>query len=149
MSLLVHPSTENITLVGLLGALADPVRLLIVVGLLKGQGCMSCAEASPCPGIAKSTLSNHFRMLRQAGLIRTTKRGVEHRNVVRKDEIDALFPGLLELVVKLAERNLPKTAPSAGMAGGLGRLVHDRLQAAEQAFADTTATATLWRRLLH
>ena len=117
MSLLDHPSTENITLVGLLGALADPVRLLIVVGLLKGQGCMSCAEASPCPGIAKSTLSNHFRMLRQAGLIRTTKRGVEHRNVVRKDEIDALFPGLLELVVKLAEKESAENRPVGGDGG--------------------------------
>lgn len=117
MSLLMHPSMENITLAGVLGALADPVRLRIIVGLLKKHGCMSCAEASPCPGIAKSTLSNHFRMLRQAGLIRTTKRGVEHRNVVRRDEIDVLFPGLLDLVVKLAEKDFAEH-PHGGLSDG-------------------------------
>ncbi len=99
----VHPSKDDITLEGVLGALADPSRLFILRGLLKkGDGCMSCAEASPCPNMAKSTLSNHFRILREAGLIRTVKQGVEHRNTVRLDDINARFPGLLKLVIKLS-----------------------------------------------
>lgn len=98
----VHPAKEDITLEGVLAALADPMRLKILTELMKKNGCMSCAEASPCPKIAKSTLSNHFRILREAGLIRTSKQGVEHRNTVRLDDINTRFPGLLKLVMKLA-----------------------------------------------
>lgn len=52
--------------------------------------------------MAKSTLSNHFRILREAGLIRTVKQGVEHRSVLREEDINARFPGLLKLVLTLA-----------------------------------------------
>jgi DNA-binding transcriptional ArsR family regulator len=103
MTRFIHPSKDDITLVAVLGALADPMRLSILRALVKEKGCMSCTEASPCPDIAKSTLSNHFRVLREAGLIRTTKQGVENRNVVRLDEINELFPGLLKTVLKLSE----------------------------------------------
>ncbi len=96
---LVHPSKDDITLEGVLGALADPMRLRIVKSLLGRDGCMSCTEAAPCPDMAKSTLSHHFRVLRDAGLIQTTKRGVEHRNVVREDDLDARFPKLLSTIL--------------------------------------------------
>lgn len=99
----VHPATEDITLAGVLGALADPVRLRIVSGLLKKNSCMSCSEAAPCPTIAKSTLSHHFRILREAGIIRTTKIGVENRNVLRIDDINARFPGLLKQILKFVD----------------------------------------------
>ena len=99
----MHPSREDITLEGVLGALADPMRLRIVRFLYDNRGnCASCAEAAPCPKMAKSTLSNHFRILREAGLIRTVKQGVEHRSVLREEDINARFPGLLKLVLKLA-----------------------------------------------
>ncbi|MDB5656084.1 MAG: ArsR family transcriptional regulator [Tardiphaga sp.] len=101
MAQLIHPSRDDITLQGVLGALADPMRLSIVKSLLNRESCMSCTEAAPCPGMAKSTLSHHFRVLRDAGLIQTTKRGVEHRNVVREDDINARFPRLLETVLSL------------------------------------------------
>ena len=103
MAHFVHPATEDITLEGVLGALADPMRLRIVTALLHEKGCMSCSEAIPCPEMAKSTLSHHFRILREAGLIRTTKQGVENRNVVRAADINERFPGLLKLIIKLAE----------------------------------------------
>lgn len=98
----VHPSKDDITLEGVLQALADPMRLRIIKRLMNVDSCMSCSEAAPCPDMAKSTLSNHFRMLREAGLIRTTKKGVENQNVVRIDDINSKFPGLLELVLKLS-----------------------------------------------
>ena len=99
----VHPSKEDLNLQGVLGALADPMRVRILKSLMKEKGCMSCSEAAPCPNMAKSTLSNHFRILREAGLIRTTKQGVENRSVVREDDVNARFPGLLKLVLKLAD----------------------------------------------
>ena len=99
----VHPSREDITLAGVLAALADPMRLRIVKSLLNRDDCMSCREAAPCPDMAKSTLSNHFRILREAGLIETTKKGVEHRNVVREADINARFPRLLKMIVGFSE----------------------------------------------
>ena len=99
----VHPATEDITLTGVLAALGDPLRLRIVNTLLKKNGCMSCSEAAPCPDIAKSTLSHHFRILREAGIIRTSKIGVENRNIVRLDDINARFPGLLKQILKFAD----------------------------------------------
>ena len=99
----VHPSREDITLAGVLAALADPTRLQIVKNLLDRRDCMSCSEAAPCPDMAKSTLSNHFRVLREAGLIQTSKKGVEHRNVVREVDINARFPKLLKTVLGFAK----------------------------------------------
>ncbi len=98
----VHPAKQDITLEGVLSALADPNRLRIIKGLLVERGCLSCTEAAPCPDMAKSTLSNHFRVLREAGLIRTTKKGVEHQNTVRDADINARFPGLLKTILKNA-----------------------------------------------
>lgn len=98
----VHPATEDITLAGVLGALADPMRLRIVSSMLKKNDCMSCSEAAPCPTMAKSTLSHHFRILRDAGLIRTGKVGVENRNILRIDDINQRFPGLLDQILQFA-----------------------------------------------
>jgi DNA-binding transcriptional ArsR family regulator len=99
----VHPAREDITLAGVLAALADPMRLRIVKSLLEQNDCMSCTEAMPCPGMAKSTLSHHFRVLREAGLIQTSKQGVEHRNIVRVADINARFPKLLKTILGYPE----------------------------------------------
>lgn len=102
MAPFVHPARQDITLAGVLSALADPIRLQIVQSLTGKGDCMSCIEAAPCPDIAKSTLSNHFRVLREAGLVQTSKKGVEHRNIVREADINARFPGLLNTILKYA-----------------------------------------------
>ena len=99
----VHPARDEITLAGVLAALADPKRLSIVRSLFAKDECMSCTEAAPCPDMAKSTLSNHFRILREAGLVRTSKQGVEHRNVLREDDINARFPKLLKTILSQPE----------------------------------------------
>ena len=99
----VHPSKDDITLSGILAALSDPVRVRILKSLLEKEGCMSCCQASPCPKIAKSTLSNHFRILRESGLIRMKKEGVENHSTVRIAEINDKFPGLLKTILKFAD----------------------------------------------
>lgn len=103
MAQFVHPSRQDITLAGVLAALSDPMRLRIVKALMGHADVMSCTAAAPCPKMAKSTLSNHFRVLREAGLIQTAKKGVEHQNVVREADINARFPGLLKTILKHAE----------------------------------------------
>jgi len=101
----VHPAKDDIMLEGILAALADPMRLRILQSLLREQGCMSCCQAAPAPDMAKSTLSHHFRILREAGLIRTTKRGVENRNTLRLDDVEARFPGLIKTILQSAEKS--------------------------------------------
>lgn len=101
MARFVHPAKEDITLEGVLGALSDPMRLRILGKLLESrEGSLSCSGATPCEKMAKSTLSHHFRVLRDAGLIRTTKRGVEHLNIARWDDVNERFPGLLKAIMK-------------------------------------------------
>lgn len=101
MTRFVHPTKEDITLAGVLGALSDPMRLKILKRLLDNHDAsLSCSGAAPCPEMAKSTLSHHFRVLRDAGLIRTTKRGVEHLNSVRWDDVNERFPGLLKTIMR-------------------------------------------------
>ena len=99
----VHPSKDDISLSGILDALSDPVRVKILKSLLAQDGCLSCCQAAPCPKIAKSTLSNHFRILREAGLIRMTKQGVENHSTVRLADINGKFPGLLKTILKYAD----------------------------------------------
>ena len=101
MTRFVHPAVGDITLAGVLGALSDPMRLKILKKLLERRDAsLSCSGAAPCPDMPKSTLSHHFRVLREAGLIRTTKQGVENLNSVRWDEVNARFPGLLKAIMK-------------------------------------------------
>jgi DNA-binding transcriptional ArsR family regulator len=97
-----HPSTEDITLTGLLEALSDPLRLNMVKSLMKKKGSMSCSELSPSCNLPKSTLSHHLRVLRESGLVRTTKQGVEHRNTIRFDDVESRFPGLLKTILKFS-----------------------------------------------
>lgn len=102
MSQFVHPSPDDITLVGVLSALGDPIRLGIVRNLVALAHGGSCGSLSPCEAVPRSTLSHHFRVLRESGVIRQVKKGVEIINTVRRDDLDARFPGLLDEILKAA-----------------------------------------------
>lgn len=100
----VHPPADAVALHHVLAALADPTRLRIVRTLRCAEAGLNCTAATaPFPNMPKSTLSGHFRVLRESGLICTTKRGVENINVLRWNEIEARFPGLLPLILALAQ----------------------------------------------
>ncbi len=99
---LFHPSIEDVTVEAILHALSDPVRVAIfaqIVGSGCPQNCSGFAEISE-KAIPKSTLSQHFKALREAGLIRGERVGVEMRNTSRCAEIDKRFPGLIMAIVK-------------------------------------------------
>jgi len=94
---LFHPSVEDVTVEAILHALSDRVRVAIYVEIV-GQDCThNCSTFSTFTErtIPKSTLSQHFKILREAGLIRGERRGVEMHNVSRCAEIDTRFPGLI------------------------------------------------------
>jgi DNA-binding transcriptional ArsR family regulator len=93
-----HPRLDDVPLDLALHALADPNRLAIVARLAAAEG-LSCSNSAPCDDIPKSTLSNHLKMLRSAGLIETTQSGREMINVLRRAEFDRRFPGLLDAVL--------------------------------------------------
>lgn len=99
MRLICHPNQKDISLPGVLYALGDPVRLEIVKCLAE-NGELTCA-ALEVP-IAKSTLSHHFRVLRESGILYCRKEGTQHFNSLRREELDALFPGLLATVLRAA-----------------------------------------------
>ena len=99
---LLHPSIEDITVEGVLHALSDPVRVAIfadIAGQNCSQNCSMFLNVSD-KAIPKSTLSQHFRALREAGLIRGERRGVEVHNTSRCAEIEQRFPGLIQAIVQ-------------------------------------------------
>ena len=95
---LFHPSIEEITVEGILHALSDPVRVAIYADIVgqesPSQNCSTFLTVSDRT-IPKSTLSQHFRELREAGLIRGERRGVEVHNTSRCTELEQRFPGLI------------------------------------------------------
>jgi DNA-binding transcriptional ArsR family regulator len=102
MRSLFHPSIDDVTVEAILHALADPVRVAIyaqIVGSECAQSCSSFSELASEKAVPKSTLSQHFRVLREAGLIRSERRGVEMLNTSRCTEIEGRFPGLLPAIV--------------------------------------------------
>ena len=109
-----HPAADAITLQGLLYALADPVRLGIVRRLYD-QGTLNCTQSCGDDALPRATLSRHFDQLRDAGLVRTERDGVQYLNVLRVDDIEARFPGLLASLLTAAAR---EAAPPAAARKG-------------------------------
>lgn len=91
-----HPAPGDFVLERVLHALSDPVRLEIVRSLAQVAEA-SCGELDG--GRPKSSMSHHFRVLRDAGLVCTYGVGTTHINSLRRQEMDSRFPGLLEAVL--------------------------------------------------
>lgn len=91
-----HPSPQDLTLERLLYALSDPVRLDIVRCLASVTEA-SCGELDG--GRPKSSMSHHFRVLRDAGLVHTRNIGTTHMNSLRSDMLEERFPGLLTAIL--------------------------------------------------
>jgi DNA-binding transcriptional ArsR family regulator len=106
MKPLTHPSPENVTVEGILHALSDPVRVAIYARLSSASAPAICSDFAGVldRGIPKSTLSQHFRTLREAGLIRSERHGVEMRNTSRCTEIEQRFPGLIPAILAALAR---------------------------------------------
>lgn len=94
---LAHPQIDDVPVTAVLHALSDDSRLTIVKTLRaepEGRACGTFPVE-----VAPSTLSHHFKVLRNAGLIRQEDRGTQRWNVLRDDELDDRFPGLLDVVL--------------------------------------------------
>jgi DNA-binding transcriptional ArsR family regulator len=91
-----HPARRELELSAVLHALSDPARLEIVRRLAAG-------DEPPCGtfdlGLSKATLSHHFRVLRESGVVRTRPEGRKRLLSLRADDLEARFPGLLDAVL--------------------------------------------------
>ncbi len=97
-----HPEIDDVPLEAILHALADPARVKIFADIAQQgcpQNCTAFVNVAERP-IPKSTLSQHFRILREAGLIRSERHGVEMHNTSRAAEVDVRYPGLLATIAK-------------------------------------------------
>jgi DNA-binding transcriptional ArsR family regulator len=101
-----HPARAELELSAVLHALSDPARLEIVRRLADGDA-PSCGVFHL--GLSKATLSHHFKVLREAGLVRTRPEGRKRLLSLRSDDLEARFPGLLAAVLA-AERHRARSA---------------------------------------
>ncbi|WP_286248671.1 ArsR/SmtB family transcription factor [Streptomyces graminofaciens] len=99
---LAHPERAEIRLEAVLHALSDPVRLRVVRELADAADELSCSYFD-LP-VTKSTTTHHFRVLRESGVIRQVYRGTAKMNDLRRDDLDDLFPGLLDALLDAAAR---------------------------------------------
>lgn len=97
------PDCERLELADVLHALADPVRLQIVRILDEADDEVACGELG-LP-LSKSTVSHHFKVLREAGVLRSRNEGTRRYHTVRRDDLDASFPGLLDAVLGATVRS--------------------------------------------
>ncbi|MCF3122744.1 helix-turn-helix transcriptional regulator [Streptomyces arenae] len=110
---LAHPEPGEIRLEGVLHALADPMRMRVVRDLAREEGAdgLSCSYFD-LP-VTKSTCTHHFRVLRENGVIRQIYRGTTKLNVLRRADLDVLFPGLLDSVLAAAARQADRLGTEA------------------------------------
>lgn len=93
-----HPSVEEMELGTVLSAIADPLRRKVVQELATAPDDTERTCASFTLGVGKSTLTHHFRVLRESGLVQQVNRGNSRKVHLRRNDLDARFPGLLDLV---------------------------------------------------
>jgi DNA-binding transcriptional ArsR family regulator len=101
---LVHPEADQLQITRVMHALSDPTRLTIIRTLVQN-------EERPCGTfpveVAPSTLTHHFRVLREAGVIRQREDGSRRWTSLRRDELEHRYPGLIDLVLQGASRDDP------------------------------------------
>ena len=97
---LLGPARAELELEDVLHALSDAVRLQIVLALDEAGAEIACGQFPVA--VSKSTVSHHFKVLREAGVLAGRYEGTRRFNSLRRDDLDARFPGLLDSVLRAA-----------------------------------------------
>lgn len=113
MRTLHHPRSDELSLPEVLHALSDPVRLEIVRSLAENseQSCSSLTTS-----VSKSTLSHHFKVLREAGITHTRANGTQRFVSLRVEDLDRRFPGLLNAVLRASKAGSGTSVDASGPA---------------------------------
>ena len=98
---LYHPAPDDVTVEGLIYALSDPVRVQIYAQIAAADCPKTCSNFLVIDNrkLPKSTLSQHFKVLREAGLIRSERKGVEMHNTTRCKELQPRFGAMLGAII--------------------------------------------------
>lgn len=102
-----HPDAHSLRLEKILHALGDPLRMAIVRRIAQLDNAANCTVLNF--GRPKSSVSHHFRVLREAGVVWTSVEGQEHINSLRLKDLDQRFPGLMDAI--LASDPTPSPSP--------------------------------------
>ena len=103
----MHPAQADLNLPNILYALGDPMRLKVVAQLATAQAGVSCQHIIMGMDVAKSTQSHHLKVLREAGILQMVPQGRRLLVSLRKNDLDARFPGLLEAVLHNCQQPQP------------------------------------------
>jgi DNA-binding transcriptional ArsR family regulator len=105
-----HPARADLALVSVLHALSDPTRLEVARALALSDE-RPCGDFHGLGGVSVATLSHHLRVLREAGVTRTRIAGKHRYLSLRRDDLEARFPGVVASIVKAAPavKELPTT----------------------------------------
>jgi DNA-binding transcriptional ArsR family regulator len=97
-----HPDLDDVELLTVLQALSDPVRLEIVRQLAASESPKGLACYQLNLAVSKSTASHHLKTLSQAGITTEREEGTRKYLALRRDELEARFPGVLDSVLRAA-----------------------------------------------
>ncbi|MFJ2609645.1 ArsR/SmtB family transcription factor [Streptomyces sp. NPDC091279] len=99
---LPEPTVDSFDLTVVLGALTEPGRRALMTEMYRSAGPVDCAAVAEkvALGLSNPTISHHYRVLREAGLIRTVAEGRRRIVTVRREDMQARFPGLLDAVLR-------------------------------------------------
>ncbi|MER6154209.1 helix-turn-helix transcriptional regulator [Streptomyces sp. NPDC001868] len=95
----VHTDPEDVSVLTALSALADPVRIELIRELAGSPEWTRSCGSFDVP-VGKAAKSHHFAVLRGAGLVEQRDEGPKRVNRLRREEFDARFPGLLDLLLR-------------------------------------------------
>jgi DNA-binding transcriptional ArsR family regulator len=98
MRVFPQPATEDIQLTEVLHALSDPARLEVVTRLAVERE-LTCRGVGDEIGLHKSTMSHHYRVLRESGVVSSRQEGRQKFMTLRRDDLGARFPGLLDSIL--------------------------------------------------
>jgi DNA-binding transcriptional ArsR family regulator len=107
---LFHPAEDDITVEGILHALSNPTRVRIFAELAEGGCPQTCSAFLNVAGrgMPKSSLSEHFRVLREAGLIRSKRQGIEMLNTARHDALHDRFGKMITAILETCTREVER-----------------------------------------
>jgi DNA-binding transcriptional ArsR family regulator len=122
--LLFHPALSDISVEGILYALSDPVRAKIYAELATSECALTCSDVRKLVNstLPKATLSQHFKILREAGLVHSERKGVEMHNTTRRAELEERFGDMLSAILNTLHRSEFATASIRACASADGSL---------------------------